>query len=397
MSIISRSSESAGNEISDKSMSMIELSNFDFSSGAFEVPMPSAPPMNPLWVPPSQQTMCDDEPPQHLEWRGDEMLTLAAEGSEILFFRRHLPFHACNPCGPKFEFFQARDSSVSYRVNGRGPCQDVTLRIKDEDVATLKKSGCLDNGWGYATGLFKYATSIATLGIIEIRGQQRFRILRKVNRKTTCGWQRPNCELPSEYVVVDQPLFDSLSSNSEKQSAVSTSEHEQVVHMKEQLRKTQIELLDLKMNHDSNKSKVKELKEQERRITKEVKTLWQQLALLRPVARSESVLRWRGFLCFGYWEPVRVMVTPTCQENQNQFSQFSTEEMLAAGLLSVMHIVRGLNGPFLHAADEDLGARRHKLTYMDMLDHQVGKQKAEEERRKNLSPAIPPRDTMQMV
>lgn len=405
--------------MSDQSMSMIELSNFDFSGSAFEVPMPSAPPMNPLWVPPSQQAMCDDEPPQHLEWRGDEMLTLAAEGSETLFFRRHLPFHACNPCGPIFEFFQARDSSVSYRVNGRGPCQDVTLRIKDEDVATLKKSGCLDNGWGFATGLFKYATSIATLGVIEIRGQERFRILRKVNRKTTCGWQKPNCELPSEYVVVDQPLFDSLSSSSKRTSTVSTSEHEQVVHMKEQLRKTQIELLDLKMNHDSNKSKVKELKEQERRITKDVKTLWQQLALLRPVARSESVLRWRGFLCFGYWEPVRVMVTPTSQENQNQFS---TEEMLAAGLLSVMHIVRGLNGPFLRAADEDLGARRHKLTYMDMLDHQVGKQKLEEERRKNLSvsqsipplapPARPPspppsrfcdtaritpRDTMQMV
>jgi len=310
--------------------------------------------------------------PQHLEWRGDEMLTLAAEGSEVLYFRRHLPIHAWNLCGPKFEFFQSRESPVSYQVSGRGCCQDVTLRIKDEEVATLKRSGFLDNGLGYATGCFKYATSIATLGTIQIRGEDRFRILRKVNRKVTCGWQWPKCELPSEYAVVDQPLFDALNakSSSRKSSSVSTSQHEQVVHLKDQLRSTQSDLLDLKVNKDMNKSRIKELKDQERRITKEVKALWQQLALLRPVARSESVLRWRGVLCFGYWEPVRVMVTPTTGRDQKQFS---AEEMLAAGLLSVMQIVRGTGGPFLRAADEDLGARRHRLSFMDMLDHQVAK------------------------
>jgi len=356
-------------------MNTESFEDVDFTKWAFEIPAPSAPPINPLWSPaPVQQTMDTVVEKQDcLEWRGDEMLILDVEQQENLFFRRHKAFDPKNICGKSFEFFQSRDSHITYRVNGmnaRGPCQQLTMSINNEDIAVLEKTSWLENGLAFALGCFRFAPPLATLGIIKIKDKPKFRILRKVNNKQTFGCTCPSFCTDSEYAIVDQPIFPAHEPG--RSPSVISCDNEDIEKLREELRKTEENILEIKMNACvSEKKEQKSLKEKKRRLTAEIKQLWHQLALLRPVARSESILRWWGLPFCGHWEPVRVKVSPVLG------NKFTKEEMLAAGLLSVMHILRGLNGPFLRARDEDLGARRKRLSFLNMLDHHVTKEKEE--------------------
>lgn len=132
----------------------------------------------------------------------------------------------------------------------------------------------------------------------------------------------------------------------------------------EQIKSMKEGILEQEMSAGADAQKqLKTMRTQEKRLSDELKSCWQQSALLKPAARSESLLRRVGcFLC-NWWEPVRVMVTP-------ETTGFTSDEIRAAGLLSIAHIARGLNGPLLRAKDDSLGAARHQFTFNDMLQHQ---------------------------
>eukprot|EP00397_Hematodinium_sp_SG-2012_P020486 GEMP01021110.1.p1 GENE.GEMP01021110.1~~GEMP01021110.1.p1 ORF type:complete len:432 (-),score=116.98 GEMP01021110.1:1111-2406(-) len=337
------------------------------ASTAFDVPPPSAPPQNPLWgtvSAPEQHSMND--PFDHFEWRGREMLSVKQDNVEVLYFRRHSPATTLNPCLRKYDFFRTVDSSISYQVKGWWCFQTYRLAVDDKEVAKLENAKWCENGWAYALGLSALAPPIATLGTITVNGQPRFRMLRKVEKSPPgpcCEFRTPcSCKPPPEYALVNQPIFDAVNSRG---STMSLTSNVQVHELRMAVEKIKGDILDLEVNGDTTQRKsLKSLQAEEKKLTDQLKTIWQQLFLLKPVARSESLLRRVGCLCCVYWEPVRVMVTP-------EEPGFTSDEIRAAGLLSIAHLTRGVNGPLLRTKDENLGAARHKFTFEDMLKHQA--------------------------